>query len=1392
MNPDFFKSLVEGASQAPKTPIEQIDGQALSSPVTQLDADTVKSGGESYRIQGFNAPETPKFQGGIFVPGQVAGDNTQEVVNTIARQGGFTNLEDTGKRDKYGRIIARQTNKAGESLGDLATALGITAPNLYTEDKVISDQRMTSALTRIMPRLAEADPIMKTAMEEHQRRVKEAGGNPLYIPKLTARDEEQYAAAKSIVGIQAVKENIEEIDRLEGILKDPSLRPELREKLDKQLIEARDKLFLAGTTPDFIGGVALRKGDRTIMNKSLNQFSTSFDNALLDMQKGLFGFGQMLGESQKWEWLAEKSNQEVLALKQMQSDLPATLSSIREVPGKDSWQTIENAATYAGNLFAGTLPMMAALVASTVATGGIGTPLIAGMAATVPGAVLYSGQFYADQENKNAALALSAGIAAATLDKIGLEGLLGANIFSKVGRQEVLSTMMQSGKYASVQEAEEVLKSATKSTLVELSGAGAEFATRHYASKEARAAALKAIGVGTGGETVTETGQTFLELMARSGELNTDFTYEKHFYSSLIDAAIGGGLMGGAFTAGGTALDMAGWHSVADAKRVYEGNLTDAQAYQAEQREKLAAGDPRAAVSTLDAIAKINLQETSEPAPPLESLAGKSGVWNGFLSILKDPVRMLRGLADTTVRSLRNPDGSLKTYLPILKSIMAPGVLTGDHYDGFRQRIIGEFHTTDAETLATQLKTSPPVVSRMLKEAWQSVWQEGGRLDTSTPEGALLQNWKDEADQITSQAMMLMADMGFDISQYGSLDAVFEDASIDPQVIARNSSRIINTMVRNGSKQREAQEAVEALVSGNPSTALSAKNWMMRYGVFKDPTLNDLFEPNIFGAFENFKHRVATAAAQDLYLGRDGSNLSKLLQLAKENGEFESEDAYLDTVQNTKDFYKIATGRYNSLENYPFIEKVLGWGVTLTMLASLGKATISSIPEAALSTLGTPGKKVVPQLMRTVEEFARGLKDDFNKGVSWSTSYIGISYARNSPNGRIREQAMELEREIEAAGENPSVEKAAELAAKVKRLHKKSMGRSLFEKLGYNDSGYNTQAKFETTTANMKASMQVFSSLIGLRAITDATRIATLSMAADIMRVRLAGLQAIPAGDRNRRFSNGEDLSNEQYQSLKELQKYGMDVIAVLDIMDRLVIPTGSDNVESLIGRIAAPSSDYLGRDNPEQILRENLQTTLRNMVDARIVNPQVGNLPKYYYDPKLRIFTAMTRFIAGLTANILPRLYMDYVKNGSAGMRYQAFATMMMAVAFAHFANILKDMLAYGDDENPYLKGKVKAAQRAVYGSGLLGRVEGMIDTVAPLYPTKTPSVTKDPFGAAYSAFKGNAPPVSWADRAVRAMYQLSTGETEQGVKNAVRSMPLVGSFPVAAQTAAQMVDKE
>jgi hypothetical protein len=430
-----------------------------------------------------------------------------------------------------------------------------------------------------------------------------------------------------------------------------------------------------------------------------------------------------------------------------------------------------------------------------------------------------------------------------------------------------------------------------------------------------------------------------------------------------------------------------------------------------------------------------------------------------------------------------------------------------------------------------------------------------------------------------------------------------------------------------------------------------------------------------------------------------------------------------------------------------------------------------------MATLGTKGDKVVSQLGLTVKEFFTEVRADINKASSWSTSLIGLDLARSIAHPRLRAKIEALqERFKKLQVEGASADKLAELQRDIELLHKRDLGRSLFERLGYNETGYNTQTKFEINTVdnNMRKTMQVFAAAIGLRSITDGVRVAALTTAVDTLISRVTILQNIPKSERTKAINTGQGMTVAQAQALKELQTFGMDVGFMLEAMDNIKDPSDVFNKQNL----SMNDYDVASLDNA---LQQNILTTLSNMLDSKVVNPQAHNLPKYYHDPRFRIITAMTRFVATLHATVLPRLYKDYILNGSAGMRYQAFSVIAMALTLAMLANMMKDELSYGE-ENPYLTSTKEKVQRTIYGSGLLGRLEGAVDAVSPLYPDRRPDPTRQPIGYAYDVLKDQSPVISYGDRLIRGVYNVGTGETEQGVKQLTRSLPLAGSFPVVA----------
>lgn len=1370
-----------------KAPVKTADGKAVSN-ATYIDPDTLRVDGTTHRLTGFDAPETAKLKGGIFVPSARADDRTGYNVDEIAKAGGFTSLSTTGKTDKYGRQLSRLENEVGTNLGDMLTALGVTENNIHSSDEALRRQALMRAAAALNPGQAKRDPMIAIAQKEKEKRLFENKGNPLYSPRVWADDEAQHAAINASVGISAMNRETEEITRLENALATGRMAPETRVKLTKELEEARGRLFMAATVPALSGGVVFRHDDRNMNNMAYDQTGTTWARSVSDMWKGLGGIESIVGEELKWDWLKKRGDERQIREKIAQADMPQTLSSYKDLRFDDPWTGITSTATYLANMFTGSLPMFGLMAAATVGTAGLGLAGATGAAvSTIPSSLAFAGQFYADQpdDKKNPSLAIAAGIAAAALDRLGFEAFINPKmIFEKAAREEVLQTMLRSNRYATIAEARTALEQATKRTLIDLSEGGALFAKQFYAGTAAKMRAIGQVGIGLGSEATTETLQTLVELAATSSNPSTDIRYAKDFEEQLLNAAIGGGVLGGGISFSGAAINMAQWHSAANAIAVARNELYQSQEFQREarpfidaaQNNGLAAGDRRG-VSNVDELLDTLSVQVDSRTPGISEIAPEGSFKGEVKKILMDGWRLVRQGADTAIPLVMNEDGSPKWNLAHLKSIFKPGILPGDSYAGFTQRLLGGWQSMSPEDMATILQTNIANVNTMIREAWLSTWAHGKDLPRNSPENRVLQDWKDSVDLATSQTQDWLAQAGaLPLNFNASISSIFEDAAIDTGKLRSHAGEAVRVMMANGSNESDARQAVANVLGRNPTLQDSGRRWMSQHGVFSDRNLSGILDANIFRAFENYKHKAANQIAGLRYFGDGGKKLAFLLQEAWNAGEFGTDRTLFEaTTKEISDLYKITQGTYGSLANHPIAEKAIGMLVTMSMLASLTKATLSSIPEVALSILGTSGPKVVDQITRATSSFVREWRADFNAFASWGFALVGIEYARKIAHPEIQQKIDELEQEVaalHASGAPNAWHKIEAVNEKLKTLYSKDFGQSLFDLLGFNDSGYNSQTKFETMSGNLRHTMQIFAKAIGLRALSDGVRLAAVSMCADIVATKISMLQAIPR-DRRIEMLAGRGMSNEQFYSLRELQMHGMDVIAVLEALDSL-----QRDVE--LYRDIFPG----GQQTPAEVtIRSNLLTTIGSMVDSRSANPQVHNLPKYYWDPRLRPITAMTRFVATQTAVLLPRLYKDFIVHGDTGMRYQAFSAIAGALMLGAFANALKDELSYEDGENPWLKGNREELQRVLYASGLIGRLDSAVDTVMPLYPKRDINPIETPVRWAWDKATDVSAPLDWSDKVVRAAYNIADGNIPKGVELGVRASPVIGAFPKAAK---------
>jgi hypothetical protein len=1387
----YQQVMAERERLKPKNTAVNMYGQISDSPIKWKDPDTFTVGNFTGRTL-YNAPEIAHNEKGIFTPPGYQGV-AQEIPRVLSAQG-FNVVKPQGSA-RYNRTSVELETPQGEKASTFAVKTGLADVNQFTPQTDINARLLTSSYSRLFPELAAQDPTLALVNQYRRKELEQsiATNTPQYRARMNLQSPDQYEAFKKSIGNVGSNAAAKEIKEVEEQLNQPNLPESARALLTKRLNTAREELFYAATTPDYVAGVNFQPSDRNIMNQSNNQFTDAMVNTWYgSIMKGMGGYIEQVGDDLKWDFLKNRGKNAATYFNLAASDLPSTLSNFTDISTEQgAWNTVKDTSQWVFNNLGSMLPYVAGVTASGIAAVslvGVGAP--AAVLSVIPMGLINAGAYYHDQpkDKKNSSLAYGAGVIASALDKIGLHVSLGRgiNAFTTTGFKE-LATRVATAKSIPLAAAKELLASATKREVMALAEFGEKFARSQYASASAMARGAGVLTAKGLTEAGTETTQTWLEIVAKSGDINSNYKYEKGYYDQLLNAAAGGFGLAGVLHAPSMVKDAAQWHSLVDGKKMFEGNASQVQQFQADNYDKLRNNQG----GYLDISNMVDQEGSSAYDSPnfksnnINDLAPSNvSFWERTKGLIKDPGLLLRQLQYSAIPDVISKNGTVNKYLGYAKAIMGGEVLPGASAFKFSQNLVGKWTSMydGPDVLSGKLGVNKETVNTLVQSAWASHWSKNEKLPEDTLQNKILQNWKDTTDDTRMEIMRDASVSGVPMNIVSNTNALFEASLINPKEFQANRPLVVRELIRAGATALEANDAVDGILSGNKSKASVARDFMAKQGAFTNPALAHLFQNNTFANIDSIKDHMASAIMRKKYIGDGGSVIGKLLVKAFDNGEFgdpkepSTRQSFNKAATEVKAWVDIQNGNFHSLDDYPIYKKIMGWTTVLAMLSSLGKAALSSQTEVAMSVLGTQAEHINKQVSTYVKELASEIKSEVTSFSSFTASLVGINALRSIPKLTIQKELDRLNEDLYK--ENNSPQDIQNIQNKIEELYQRQFNRNLFHELGFKEAGYNAQSKFEHDDVNQRKAMSLFVRVIGLEAQTDALRLAALSVGADVMLTHLSLLKGINPAERDVAFATGNGLTKEQQQAVTELQKYGMNINAVLDILDIApdLNPLSRDFIEG---------PNYL--DERIQYLNENIKTSLSNFVDSKVVNPQAHNLPKYFHDPRLRLVTSMGRFMAAAHAIILPRLYRDYILNGNAGMRYQAFSVIVSTLITGHLMNMLKDMLAYGED-NPYIKTKVKQAQRTLNASGLLGQFEKVVDTLSPLYPTsKGPNITTDPLAWGVSKATGISPQAAWAKKAIGGAVDVSMGDTAKGVKSLVRAAPLAGSFPIVASEVAK-----
>ena len=1210
--------------------------QISGSDATWKDADTFRQNDTDYRIRGLDADETWKVVDGEVKTGEWLGNIQTQEFGALAESMGFDTIRETGD-ETHGRKVADLLDKNGNNFTDALYENGLVPINQYSSTR--------------QQELAEYGFFSRGMREQEAKRL----GKP-----------------QEVSGWDTARDNIANFKR--GSVKGW-----------KQLaMNERELRSSAGDGDDYSqylnNEVMFRHGGQDMHGFAINPFSAGMSQGWNSIKESAHGGLQVLGDIIDNDYLYDWGKEGAARNRLEHQDAPQFVQDIGKV------EFGENFGSYLAGMAGVSLPYMLGIIGSGAAGAVVFGSGLAGAAAglTAPTWV-YAGEVYngmeGDKSQKNAAAAVGAGILMATADRLGLQAIMksGKSVLGK-GSIEILTKeyMKVNGVNAAV--AREAVAKAQLGTAKEmLSGLAAQ--------------AGKNFGRGAAGEAVTEAfqeGTGFLASHFGSTKTRGDDVNWKEFKNITLNAAIGGGLLGGGISGvGSTASEYRG------AKQLQHEFSTATNEESEGFLEK-----------NLEEEFKDRLAETYEGDSQFIvdselKKAKKARKDKGFLQKLVDaPSKVFRKRGSIWAQKIiENPDmpQAFKDTVKVINSMFMPGnksYAQGDNMWATQQRaeqtFIRENHdvrnhltatfgltTSKADqAIASDLYTEWVRGKQLAKKGWKAKPEAQAAFDAKFGKiEPQLEALHTKIDNMTEGLRHLVNDATGD--NVGKKENWFVDTlEFDPNEMVKDKPRFINALVDgSGYSKDKATELYNAIVFGKDFE--DKKAWQVfdkqhkstknvKANLAKNELLNDFKQKNLFDKMDSRIKKMTQYAADSKYLGKHDEKLNQMLALAKEQAGDAWDPEYALAVKEMVDSNR---GRYKQIKSKKAKEAIKNISF-VGAITQLDTSMLASLPEAALV-------------------FNTASKEGGIGGL--------VSKAWKANKKHFKGTAAEAKRKV-SKGKIPTVEEINptedEIDLQRRTFYGSGWGGTKSGVLGAEDIERGDSTRADQIRESI---LENFFRANLLKPYTDGSRVARAAIANDAIFNDLdimVGFYKEDGGNTN--------YSNDAYFRLRDLKINPVttmnDYKKVMEDLKQL--PPDTDKFQ------------YIYKNFPE--LYQTMELARESFVNNMLAKPTIVDRPLFYSNPHFRLFTQYQGFLSTFTAHILPRLY-NQAKRSNPDLQFQAFATAGTMVALAALGQMLKDEWKYGET-TPWLNQGEKV-RRAIGASGLLGTGERLIDFVHPLY---------------------------------------------------------------------------
>ena len=1264
----------------------------------QLDGDSfADQDGNKYRLAGAHAPETTKItpgreywfsdnQGIDINEGQPFGEATNRAIERVIKEGGFNRVVKTGDHS-YDREVIHMTNDKGEDLTHALYRAGVLKPTQFTSSDMVEAFEQ-GELARQMGVDTGYNSIMEKLDEEINNQ-KRRTGTGLQMFGMDAIDEADYAGIREASGLH-----------------------------------------------NYVTGTLFDDPNRDKNNVARNSIGASAYTGWVGMKEGFYGAAELLGFEDFGEAGLSRTEQQRLGLAEIEN------ISFDDVNG------IGDFVQYVGNNAAMSAPYL-----GLAATGALLTPITGGgsLAATaaglglsaVPSGLVYSGQIWNEMEGeKNAGAALLGGFAAGLVDRLGVGAIIKPSaILTKAGQQQAAQHLVSTGRFANLADATKHVTTIAKQEardMLQVMGKGADdmaqsFVNRGNLIRDAGVGALRG-GIGEG---LTEATQESIQYATAVAASEREFN-PMELEDRVRDALIAGSTLGAGF---GTAADVWAYGDRQALQRDLETadlkHLNDID----QVRENLRREGQ--VIETVDQIkervqSEVADWEVGQKELKLEDIANrekglrrkkksrigsfarraddfqknKRGFLNAIQNVDSIPDAIAKGvtgfgkLFTAAGRTAFSPQElSNQKYGRTLRDIralvgQARGVINpGRGFEAqidkifgslaqqiYRPEVFGRFGTKDTQKNRAGItkllrQYADPKHGRDGK-SWMELVEEGDPITDAPKEirdslAALRQTAK-EFNKLGDNMWKVQDTANRNDGGEGigyTKGWWWKHQDFDPSKVQKNKKGWYEFMrTHTNLSEQELNDFYDRIVGGDASSMedyfshvrgieFEPGQHQRRDAKLSEKEGFDAFaREDIFATMDSSIGAASRYAASRDYFGAGGKNLDYLFDQLEAEGM--PKDKIDEVAWYTKSIIDASTGNFNRITN-PRWAATQKMAATISVFAGLPLSAFSSIPESAMIALGLDRPEVAGAISKVGHQFAK----QFGETATQIAEDMVTS-------GQIREVT-------DRTGKERKPDKAQ------KRLNEAGLywtPSSAAKKLGVGE-----------TNINYAWLQDKFFRGIGLTDLTQAQRRASAAVVTDFVSSRLSELQDI---------TDPNQMTNRQQHLYNQLAELGMEVDAMIELWNTAAL--------------SSKDLDYVGdqRDvTPEQMefIDRNMQNAVYNFTNMRVQNPGAVNRPLFFQDPHYQMLTQFNGFISTFTANVVPKLWNDYIKRGTPQVKYNTFALMLTMMALGAGSQYLKDEIKYGKS-SPYLSDP-QLLQRAIYSSGVLGQAERAVDIVLPLY---------------------------------------------------------------------------